>query len=232
MNAKISSNTRYYSLDFWRGVACLIVIVYHSTFYVATEALDNHIKHLSGASIAEYLLWMTSRLWIDVPMFFVISGYCIAASADFYRRRYDYPTSRYFLRRLRRIYPPLWVFLAVFVLFVGCMEIIWPISFSDRFHPINRPWEDSLYAWFGSRTLTETWRSHVIGDKTYLLFGHLWTLCYEEQFYVVVGVLLSISRRRFFMNALGLTALVVVVCTTIPKHVIKGFFLTGCGYSS
>ena len=32
-------SARYHSLDFWRGVACLLVIVYHSTFYAATPKL-------------------------------------------------------------------------------------------------------------------------------------------------------------------------------------------------
>jgi peptidoglycan/LPS O-acetylase OafA/YrhL len=43
-------------------------------------------------------------------------------------------------------------------------------------------------------------------------------LWYEEQFYVVVGILLLISKRQFFVGALGLTALVAVLSTTIPKH--------------
>lgn len=85
-------------------MAWLAVIVFHSALYVATEALDDRITSLAGASIAEWVLWMTSRPWIGVPIFFVMSGYWIAASTDSYRR-YGHPTSRYFLRRLRRIYP-------------------------------------------------------------------------------------------------------------------------------
>jgi peptidoglycan/LPS O-acetylase OafA/YrhL len=226
MDAEKSGNVKYYSLDFWRGVACLIVIVFHSTLYVATESLDDRIKHVPGSSAAEWLIWISSRFWIGVPMFFVISGYCIAASADTYRRL-GLSVSQYFNRRLRRIYPPLWGFLAMFVLFVGGVEILWPRIFSDSNHPIRRPWGVPLWGWFGSLTLTETWRRHVIGGDFAPLFGHLWTLCYEEQFYIVVGLLLLISRRRFFLNALALTAFVAVVCGVVPRHLVNGFFFDG-----
>jgi peptidoglycan/LPS O-acetylase OafA/YrhL len=33
MSESPSRNRRYESLDVWRGVACLMVVVYHSSFY-------------------------------------------------------------------------------------------------------------------------------------------------------------------------------------------------------
>src|SRR3954471_7559964 len=69
---------RYQSLDFWRGVACLLVIVFHATFYQA---------HSSSTSLSALIVRATKWFWIGVPMFFVISGYCITASADRLRRR-------------------------------------------------------------------------------------------------------------------------------------------------
>ena len=39
-----------------------------------------------GGTAVEWLLYAATYLWLGVPLFFVISGYCIAASADSARR--------------------------------------------------------------------------------------------------------------------------------------------------
>src|SRR5438552_1862097 len=70
---------RYHSLDLWRGVACLLVILFHATFYAR-----------AGGPPADWPGWAHAALhwgWTGVPMFFVVSGYCIAASIDAARRR-------------------------------------------------------------------------------------------------------------------------------------------------
>ena len=69
---------RYYGLDLWRGVACLLVLVYHVFGYRPSESDST-------------AWWLTERAWVGVPMFFVISGYCIAAAAHAGRARGDRP---------------------------------------------------------------------------------------------------------------------------------------------
>ena len=75
-------NPRYESLDAWRGVACLAVVLFHSTVcYVATPELEARVRS-EGGSWADWAILATGRLWIGVPLFFVVSGYCIAAAGD------------------------------------------------------------------------------------------------------------------------------------------------------
>jgi peptidoglycan/LPS O-acetylase OafA/YrhL len=50
-----------------------------------------------------------------------------------------------------------------------------------------------------------------------LFLQHAWTLCYEEQFYAVVGVILLISPRRFFPLAAAVT-LAVFTLEMLPEH--------------
>src|ERR1041385_8984713 len=95
---------RYYSLDMWRGIACLMIVVFHATFY-AREAV-----HPTGG-LPDKFLGLAGKLFIGVPLFFVISGYCISAAADSARRRQNTVPS-YFRRRFRRIYPPFWAAVA------------------------------------------------------------------------------------------------------------------------
>lgn len=226
MESEKKFNPRYYSLDFWRGVACLTVIAFHSTMYVATLEFDKHVKHTAGSSFSEWIIWASSRLWIGVPVFFVISGYCIAASADLQRRN-NHPAKRYFARRMRRIYPPLWAFLFLATLLVAAVEFAWPGGFNDAHHAISPCWDLSAWQWAGSLTLTESWRHHLVGDDLHYAFAHLWTLCYEEQFYLVIGLLLMVCRGRLFTAGIVLTAIVVPISIWVPEKYTGGFFFDG-----
>lgn len=93
----VPRSPRYESLDLWRGVACLMVVIYHSDYYLAESTGTNQWPAVSA---------ILARFWIGVPMFFVISGYCISAAADSERSRLR-GTMSYFKRRFRRIFPPL-----------------------------------------------------------------------------------------------------------------------------
>lgn len=206
---------RYRSLDFWRGIACLSVVVFHSTFYAAAEPLTG----FSGAAIRA-----ATWLWAGVPMFFVISGFCIAAAADGQRRK-GYSPRRYFLRRLRRIYPPYLIFLAIASAVVILGEFVAPGFFDDgSAHPIVHPARLKPLQWLGNATLTESWRRHLIGPSRLYAQGHAWTLCYEEQFYAVVGIALLLSAKRFGWICAGVTAVVLL----LPRRMqLDGFFFDG-----
>jgi peptidoglycan/LPS O-acetylase OafA/YrhL len=226
---------RYLSLDFWRGVACLMIVVFHASFYVATPA---HLKRVtsSGGNVADWLVAGATWLWVGVPLFFVISGYCISATADSHRRK-NAGVGQYFWRRVRRIYPPFWIFLALTALVVWVVEShLAPGLFSDDRHGFAKPTEMAPVQWLGNLTLTETWRPHVVGPKSQLFAGHAWTLCYEEQFYAVVGLILLVWPRRFFPLA-ALVSLVVLALEMAPVRLVpavkvvrdhsEGFFFDG-----
>src|SRR5438093_424847 len=55
--------------------------------------------------------------------------------------------------------------------------------------------------WLGNLTATEAWRSSVGGGEIAYLMKNTWTLCYEEQFYAVVGLMLLLAGTRFFAAA-------------------------------
>ena len=84
-----AGNTPYRLLDAFRGVAALWVILLHTRLPTTPEPL---------ASIC-------SSGHLGVPIFFVISGYCIAHAAV---RSQDAPQPilKFALARIRRIYPP------------------------------------------------------------------------------------------------------------------------------
>jgi peptidoglycan/LPS O-acetylase OafA/YrhL len=215
---------RYLSLDAWRGAACLLVILFHSTYY-APGRTDQELSGDVWGSVARACGWG----WVGVPLFFVISGYCISATCDAERRR-PRGTGDFFRRRLRRIFPPFWIFLAGATAVVYATEHWWwPGLFADGHHSIPDPSKAGAWTWAGVATLTETWRGNVIGPPGGLLMGHEWTLCYEEQFYLVCGLLLLISPRRFFIGVLVVTAATGAIRLVSRRYGwdINGFFFDG-----
>jgi peptidoglycan/LPS O-acetylase OafA/YrhL len=216
-------NTRYQSLDLWRGAACLMLLVYHATFYAD---LTFHIGDTSSWSLAGVPLYLIRKCWVGVPIFFVISGYCIAASIDSLRRR-DHSLWDYFVRRVRRIYPPLWIMCVITVAFTALMQRVPDVA--QHCEQLPRLSEFSVWQWFGNFAAAETWRHNVVGGKPTYLMPNTWTLCYEEQFYLVTGLLLAFASRQFFR----MSALVTLGVLGL-KHVLRtlgvpqvGFFWDG-----
>ena len=193
---------RYRSLDLWRGVACLMVLVFHSSLYQLAQ-----LNRLHGFGLG--VVTGVGYLWLGVPLFFVISGYCISATCDCTRRK---PRSvlSYLWRRYRRIFPPFWAATALSVVLITTTQSIGATAlFVDSVHPIPLPSSLSLLQWAGNLTLTETFRDHLFGGPSKLFLGQAWSLCYEEQFYLICGFLLFAAPRRFFFGAWVVSALVV-----------------------
>ncbi len=222
-----ASRPRYDSLDAWRGVACLLVILYHSTLMQRSHAFTAGAGTLE--TLAQWIIQATAHGNAGVALFFVISGYCIATAGDSVRAgRHSVP--KYFLRRFRRIYPPLWAVIGMSCLFFVLVDVlVWPrlLSSEPWFHP--RPWWYSGWQWLGNLTLTESWRWHVIGDQRAHFPAQAWTLCYEEQFYALVGLLLAISRSRFFSGAMVVTVFTMGMMAgrALWGWPIDGFFFDG-----
>lgn len=218
---------RYQSLDIWRGVACLLVIAIHSLAYVR-EGLAEPFHGFFHS-----ILTVLHRGWAGVPMFFVISGYCIAAAVESSRAR-GQSISSYFYRRFRRIYPPYWLWLLCATTVFLVVEICIQPGFFDKATMVTDPRHLSGWQWLGNLTLTESWRSQVIGDATSYLLTPAWTLCYEEQFYACAGLALLLSARTsFFQLAVAVTLLTLVVLGSgllfgvDARRALMGFFLDG-----
>ena len=207
---------RYASLDIWRGIACLSVIVFHATGF-------------RPAGNDSLIWWFTERLSLGVPLFFIISGYCIAASADATVRARA-PVRDYFVKRVRRIFPPYWAMLASFALLLWTAESLDAGHLFGGHHGLlGAPSLSSLSAaqWIGTITLTEGWLPRFAsGGHSGWLMEHAWTLGYEEQFYIVTGLLILVLGRRWMLGAAAVTV-GVATCASVPPDLIAGWFLDG-----
>ena len=119
-------------------------------------------------------------------IFFVISGYCIAAAAH---RAIEQRTgvATFLARRFRRIFPPWW---AAMVLWLALG------AWRSAMHASAWSWLTNLTLTHWTHLLVEP--KHVASKNTAAFLSISWTLCYEEQFYALACLLvaLAIASRR------------------------------------
>lgn len=206
----LQRNPRYGLLDAFRGVACLMVILHHAGFVLLAgeEPASGEMAGL-GRTLNDVL-----RLFdLGVPLFFVISGYCIAASVDAMRRKGSSP-GKFVVRRLWRIYPPYWAAVGWFVLVAFTFQRLGLERLLCCHSPygleMNLPQDLNFAQWVGNLTLTETWRPRVWGGSGLIFTRVAWSLCYEEQFYFICFLLLLLFARRLYA-AMGWTTVVIVL---------------------
>ena len=191
-----AGNTPYRLLDAWRGVAALWVVMLH-------VRLDSTPAWLRDLSVGGHL---------GVPMFFVISGYCIA-NAAMRSLNAPYPITRFVKARVRRIYPPYFcaslLSLALSVLIARHMVASSQIAELDLRH---QGWR----FWVGALTLTQ------LPLHTAYLIRVFWSLCYEIVFYGLVALLLAgavkLKQPARLLDASAILAAGVLVWLGINPH--------------
>ena len=199
-----------------------MVVVFHSSLYAVAD-----LQHIHG--IVRILFVAIAYLWLGVPIFFVISGYCISATCDLMRRKPN-TVSTYLWRRYRRIFPPFWILsiLSAAVLLIAGVKHE-SVMFTDNIDPIANPVSLSLSQWIGNLSSTESWWYSLLGAPQHYFLGHAWSLCYEEQFYIVCGLLLFVVPNVFFRGTAYITfGVVALVGSAACMGVsIPGFFFDG-----
>ena len=145
-------------------------------------------------------------------------------------RNRDQSVRTYLVRRFRRIYPPYWAAMLIYAFVIVVVEcVVKPGFLSSGVCPVETPWMLGGWRWLGNVTLTETWRAHVFGARRLHLISASWTLCYEEQFYLVVGMFLWLAPRRLFLASAVLTSAIAVAHVCFPSfpEAAAGFFFDG-----
>lgn len=196
-------------LESWRGIASLAVVCYHWG-----ELALRRYPELEG----HWLYELTKYGGLGVQVFFIISGYCIAAAAFGSFRKGD-SIGTYTVKRLRRIYPPYWAALLLNIFFILGSQ--WLVS-----HGVvkgNIFTEGSLFNrspnfYISNLTLT----MFFFAEKP--LVSVAWTLCYEVAFYVIIGLALwaaiRLKRAPLVLNLLhALTVVSLLWLLTGPKAV-------------
>jgi len=176
LTTSTTNQQRYRLLDAWRALAALAVVAFHCTNTVVTPAMG----------------WWAQVLlfgWAGVFVFFPISGYCIFAAIS---RDENATIGQFLKRRWRRIAPPYWASLAVAVAIAFAAA---PFN-GGRFGYLDI----GLPRWLAVFSLTQVF----VGSPS-VINPVYWSLCYEEQFYLVVALALALSPERRMSWLLAVT---------------------------
>ena len=168
--------TRLRSVDALRGIAALGVVLYH-----AIDKSDNVLPANSLRYPMKFIQFVSSFGYIGVFLFFVISGFCIHLQwcrSRSINEQGSIAFSKFWKRRIRRLYPP---YLITLVLFVSLTAL--SIGFSVSHF--------SIYD-FAMHLLM----LHNLDPRTcYSINGVFWTLAIEEQLYLAYFLLLFLRKR-------------------------------------
>jgi peptidoglycan/LPS O-acetylase OafA/YrhL len=164
---------RYKTLDHWRGVAALMVVMFHGLGAIRGSDLWMH------PSIA-WIYWLSDFGWFGVHLFFVISGYCIAANLC-RQWQVEGVTFGFLWDRLLRIYPTYW---AACIASVGVALAAMPFNRTTLRHNLPAgPLEATT-----NLLLLEPY----LGVPSFLLVS--WSLVYELGFYALAAIGFALAR--------------------------------------
>jgi peptidoglycan/LPS O-acetylase OafA/YrhL len=152
-----AASTRRLDLDVVRGVAIVLALGWHFS------------PQSSGNVVLDALQWPGHQFgWAGVDLFFVLSGFLMGQLVLRERARTGrFDGRRFTARRMLRLWPVLYVFLAVHAVF------------GDE--PIGSYlWQNALHVQNYAGTSLE----------------HLWSLAVEEHFYLLLAVLFPLFARR------------------------------------
>jgi peptidoglycan/LPS O-acetylase OafA/YrhL len=188
-----STSTRLQSIDFLRGTAAFAVVLFHAFGYGQLSSTEPFWFH--------GLRLILSQGYLGVPLFFVISGFCIHQTwARKYSREGHAKVSffPFWRRRLYRLYPPYFIALCFSMsLVVLAYEVHATV-------PILTLYPDPKIHWIAIDFFIHAGMLHGFHPLLDQLGGNppFWTLAREECLYLMYFLLLAVRRVKGIREAI------------------------------
>ncbi|MGH7991306.1 MAG: acyltransferase family protein [Limisphaerales bacterium] len=211
---RTQSTSRIPELDGIRGLAILMVVCFH------------YCSGLSGRSaLAIFANDVISFGWTGVDLFFVLSGFLIGGMLIDHRDSGGY-FKTFYIRRVCRIWPVYFLWIGAFLALRAALSSQASSSwYSETFVPIHPFWNYFLF-------LQNFWMKFGAGDAPWT--SVTWSLCIEEQFYLVMPLIIWIvSPRKLPALLATLVALVFLYRCYLDIHSrAYVYVLTSCRVDS
>lgn len=176
----MQTNNRNHLIDLLRIIAASYVVIFH---------LNPEVKNTTN-----WYLLFCSYGRLGVPVFFVISGYCILIALEHTKK-----PAEFMIRRLFRIFPPYW-----FSLVVTCAIIlVYKISTGTNSVAVI---PKSISAMAATLVLLTTPVTKIM-----VINWVYWTLSYEIFFYTIIFFCSFFKKQYFTLALIGITLLSVIL---------------------
>ena len=172
------------------------------------RALAISLVFLYHYTIFQHPDWMNNSFihfgWCGVDLFFVLSGFLISNQLmAAWQKSHDIPFREFYIKRIFRIFPPYFFILLIYI-------------FIPAFH--ERETVAPLWKMF---SFTQNYGQDI---RRYGTFSHAWSLCVEEQFYLLLPmILLWVLSSRLKKNACWLIPaifLFTIICRWVSWEIL------------
>lgn len=200
---------RLRSIDCLRGAAALAVVIEHACGYGRPPD--------ATSPVLQAILTITSRGHLGVPLFFVISGFCIHLSWAKQKAMTGSAAQRFipfWKRRIHRLYPP------YFAMLVLSMALV-AIALARGIEMPVTAYPEPRLRWAVADFFAHAFMLHGLIPTFDRMGGNppFWTLAREEYLYALYFVLLSVRSRFSAKMSTGLAGAAGI-----------GFYLAMLGY--
>lgn len=166
-----------YSVHILRGLCAWMVVIHHFSF-----SYFQGIQNPLPSALQEF----TFILGIGVDVFFIISGFVMSLVID----KHNTSATSFLKKRLLRVMPGWWFYLAVFILATSLLDMPYPIKWE---------WETVL------NSILLLPHQNLNGSGYYPILYVGWSLMYELFFYGLIFILLLLPIKH----------IVPIICLTL-----------------
>ncbi|WP_263409088.1 acyltransferase family protein [Terriglobus tenax] len=175
------------------------------------------LEHYGGGSHGGGILRLFNQfrenLWVGVDLFFVLSGFLI--TGILYDTREDsHYFKRFFARRAVRIFP---VYYGIFAV-MGLLTLI----FHYQWFWLQSTFLIYLGNFFGNWNFDLYSLASPTHPLAYISFGHFWSLCVEEQFYLVWPLVVWMVRDRIKLIRIASVIAVLAFLSRVAMFALAG----------
>jgi len=202
-------------LDGFRGLSAVIIATYHAQLFtgygISTSSLPPYLRFLST---------LISYGHLAVPVFIVISGYSltipVALNPD---KKIKGGFGAYIKRRAKRILPPYYFALALFIILIYAV----PILNTKQ----NTAWDTKIPLDLPSIISHILLIHNLNTDWISKIDGPLWSVATEWQIYFILPVLILLWKKINLLTTVSITVLIGIAVSTVfmPARTMNFWFV-------
>jgi peptidoglycan/LPS O-acetylase OafA/YrhL len=198
---QLSSRAHILALDGVRGLAILLVLVKHflpwGQWQFSWAALG------TGAGAYQLITRLPRCAWVGVDLFFVLSGFLITGILWDAKGTQNY-FGRFYMRRFLRIFP---LYYGILI----ALLVIAPLFVHFQSAEAQFVLKHQIPLWLYTANWSMAWHGQWFYGSGPMEFNHFWSLCVEEQFYLVWPfAVYFISSRRTLLAMCGVATIVAL----------------------